>query len=293
MTQEQLFDEPDKELVRGPLKWHGGKSYLAKRIVELMPRHLHYVEPFAGGLAVLMARDPADPRLWLADTSSQRGVSEVVNDLDGDLINFWRVLRDEQLFAQFARQANAIPLSRDEWNAAYYCQPIHGALQAAVNFFVCCRQSRSGLRKGFTPLTRNRTRRRMNGNVSEWLSAVEGLPAVHDRLRRVAVENKPAVDLIQEHDEPGTLFYCDPPYLHETRTARKAYGRFEMPEADHRQLLDVLLACRGKVMLSGYPSRLYDEALAGWTRHIFDLPNNAAGGASKDRETEVLWCNWR
>jgi DNA adenine methylase len=294
MTQEQLFDEPDKEPVRGPLKWHGGKSYLAKRIVELMPRHLHYVEPFAGGLAVLMARDPDDPRLWLADTSSQRGVSEVVNDLDGELINFWRVLRDEELFARFYRQVPAIPLSRSDWEAAK--AHVYGqgdAVADAVAFFVCCRQSRSGLRTGFTPLTKNRTRRGMNGNVSEWLSAVEGLPAVHDRLRRVVVENRPAVKLIQEHDEPGTLFYCDPPYLHETRTARKAYGCFEMTEAEHRELLNVLLACKGKVMLSGYPSRLYDEALSGWTRHIFDLPNHAAGGATKDRETEVLWCNWR
>src|SRR5215211_4183993 len=101
-----------------PLKWHGGKSYLARRIVALMPRHLHYVEPFAGGLAVLLARDPADPRLWAGDTGNTRGVSEVVNDLDGRLTNFWRVLRDAELFPRFHRAVSLAPLSRPEWQAA-------------------------------------------------------------------------------------------------------------------------------------------------------------------------------
>jgi DNA adenine methylase len=132
----------------------------------------------------------------------------------------------------------------------------------------------------------------MNGNASEWLGAVDGLADVHARLRPVVLENMPAVELIRREDGPGTLFYCDPPYLHETRTSTDAYGPHEMTEEDHRELLGVLLACEGKVMLSGYPSRLYDEALAGWTRHKFDLPNNAAGGKKKGRETEVVWANY-
>jgi DNA adenine methylase len=130
-----------------------------------------------------------------------------------------------------------------------------------VAFFVWARQSRQGLRKDFTTLVRTRTRRGMNDNPSGWLSAVDGLADVHARLRRVVIEHKPAMDLIREHDGPGTLHYVDPPYLPRTRTARKAYGKFEMTEADHRQLLDVLRQCKGMVMLSGYPSRLYDDAL--------------------------------
>jgi DNA adenine methylase len=276
-----------------PLKWHGGKHYLARRIVDLMPPHLHYVEPYAGGLAVLLARDPDDDRrLWLADTSDQRGVSEVANDINGRLMNFWRVLRDLETFARFRRAVEAIPLSRAEWEAAHaHPQDGKDSVADAVAFFVDCRQSRSGLMKGFTPLTRNRTRRGMNGNASEWLSAVDGLAAVHARLRRVVLENLPALELIRKHDGARTLFYCDPPYLHGTRTARDAYA-FEMGEGDHRELLELLRQCRGKVMLSGYPSSLYDAALAGWTRHTFELPNNAAGGPKKERETEVLWCNF-
>ena len=131
----------------------------------------------------------------------------------------------------------------------------------------------------------------MNGNVSEWLSAIEGLPEVHSRLSRVLIENMPALELIRREDTPGTLFYCDPPYLHETRTARDAYSH-EMSEEEHRQLLATLLECKGKVMLSGYSSALYESALGKWRRHTFELPNNAAGGEKKRRMTEVLWCNF-
>jgi DNA adenine methylase len=162
----------------------------------------------------------------------------------------------------------------------------------AAAFFVYCRQSLAGRQKAFTPITRTRTRRGMNGNASEWLGAVDGLAEVHARLRPVVLENMPALDVIRREDTPGTLFYCDPPYPHETRTARKVYGAFEMSEADHRELLDTLRQVRGKVMLSGYPSALYDQTLADWNRHTFDLTNHASGARAKGRETEVLWCNF-
>jgi DNA adenine methylase len=256
-----------------------------------MPRHLHYVEPFAGGLAVLLARDPADPRLWMADTGDKRGVSELANDIDGRLMNFWGVLRDDAMFARFRHRVEAVPLSRGEWEAAHAHRYGADPVDDAVAFFVRCRQSLAGRMKGFTGITRNRTRRGMNGNVSEWLGAVEGLAEVHARLRRVVLENLPALDVIRREDTPGTLFYCDPPYLKTTRTAPDVYAH-EMGEPDHRELLAALRACKGKVMLSGYPSELYDRKLEGWTRHTFELPNNAAGGKVKGRETEVLWCNF-
>jgi DNA adenine methylase len=277
-----------------PLKTHGGKSYLAKWILSLMPRHLHYVEPYAGGLSVLLARDPDDPRLWLADTSSKRGVSELANDIDGRLMNFWDVLKDERdggLFARFVRQVQAIPPGRAAWERAY--DHVYGTdpVADAVAFFVCCRQSLAGRMKGFTSITRNRTRRRMNGNVSEWLSAVDGLPDVHERLRRVMLECGPALKVIRREDTPHTLFYCDPPYLTSTRTAREVYAH-EMTEADHRELLDVLRRCKGMVMLSGYESALYDRELASWDRHTKPIANHSSGAKTKPRKVEVLWCNF-
>lgn len=264
-----------------PLKWHGGKHYLAPKIVEKMPPHKHYVEPYAGGLAVLLAKNPD-------------GVSEVVNDLHGNLMTFWGVLQDTNTFKKFARIVQATPFSEVEWEQAD--NGLRNAtdadpVQRAVWLFIACRQSLAGRMTDFATLSRTRTRRGMNEQASAWLNAIEGLPAIHSRLKRVAVLNRPALEVICQQDGPDTLFYLDPPYLHQTRTSRKAYA-YEMTEADHKELLDVVRKCKGKVMLSGYPSELYDRALADWDRHTFDLPNNAAGGKTKRRETEVLWCNF-
>jgi DNA adenine methylase len=216
----------------------------------------------------------------------------VANDLDGRLTNFWRVLQRRQTFEAFYRAVQAMPFSEAEWKDAADRLDHTDQLERAVAFFVRCRQSLAGRMDSFTGVTRTRTRRSRNADVNAWLSCVEGLPAVAARLRDVLILNRPAVDIIKKHDGPHTLFYCDPPYLHQTRSATEVYDH-EMTEADHRQLLDTLLTVKGKVMLSGYASDLYDEKLAGWTRHTFDLPNNAAGGKTKSRETEVLWCNFR
>jgi DNA adenine methylase len=271
-----------------PLKWHGGKYYLAARIIDLMPRHIHYVEPFFGGGAVLLTRNPNDQSLWLPP---HKGVSEVVNDINGRLVNFWRVLQDPEQFAAFRRRMEAMPFARAEWDAADNHEYGTDPVADAAAFFVACRQSRSGMMKCFTSITRNRLRRQMNGGISEWLGAVDGLPDIHARLRRVLIENVPAVELIRREDAPGTLFYCDPPYLHETRASPDAYAH-EMTEGAHRQLLSALCDCQGKVMLSGYDSSLYAKMLKGWQRHAFELPNNAASGETKRRMIEVVWCNF-
>ncbi len=263
--------------VSPPLKWHGGKWYLAPRIVAKMPPHIHYVEAFAGGLSVLLAKDP-------------EGVSEVVNDLNGDLSNFWRVLQQEDSFRRFQRTLEAMPFSEREWRDAEEGRGAD-AVEWAVRFFVRCRQSLAGRMDGFAPLSRTRTRRGMNEQASAWTAAVDGLPAVHARLRRVAILNHDALDVIRQQDGPDTLFYLDPPYLAETRACDDVYAH-EMGPAQHAELLEVLCRCAGRVMLSGYPSEMYDRRLRDWTRHEFALPNQAAGGKQKRSMTEVVWCNF-
>lgn len=265
-----------------PLKWHGGKHYLARRLLELMPGHLHYVEPYAGGLAVLLAKSPD-------------GVSEVVNDLDGALINFWRTLQAENTFGQFRRIVEATPFSEQEWEDARHSGANTDCpVWWAAAFFVRVRQSMAGRATSFAPLTRNRTRRGMNEQASAWLSAVDGLPEVHARLRRVVVLNRPALDVIRSQDGANTLFYLDPPYLHETRTAPDVYGPFEMARSDHITLLEQLAGVEGKFMLSGYRSALYDNyaSVYGWRRVDFDLANHAASGDEKRRMTESVWMNY-
>lgn len=260
-----------------PLKWHGGKWYLAPKIVAKMPPHVHYVEPYAGGLSVLLAKNP-------------NGVSEVVNDVNGELTNFWRILQDEGAFSRFQRVLSAMPFSEVEWRDAQQSTE-DDPVRRAVRFFVHCRQSLAGRMDGFAPLSRTRTRRGMNEQASAWLNAVEGLAMVHARLKRVAILDRDALEVIRQQDGPGTLFYLDPPYLGETRTADDVYTHEMRPE-DHARMLDTIKACAGRVMLSGYPSQLYDKSLKEWTRHEFTLPNQAAGGKQKRRMTEVVWCNF-
>jgi DNA adenine methylase len=265
---------------------------LTNDILKLMPKHRHYCEVFGGGLAVLLARDPNDPTLWMGTDGSNRGVSELVNDIDGRLMNFWRVLQGEEDFARFRRQVEAIPMSRPHWNEAHAHAYGADPVADAVAFFVNTRQSLAGRKNGFTSITRTRLRRGMNGNASEWLSAVDGLPEVHARLRHVVIENMDALKLIPREDDPDTLFYLDPPYLHETRVSRGVYGEHEMSEADHRRLLDVLRSVKGKVILSGYASPLYDAVLGSWSRRKVKRPNSAAGGKAKRTMIEVLWSNF-
>ena len=259
-----------------PLKWHGGKWYLAPKIVALMPPHTHYVEAYAGGLSVLLAKKP-------------EGVSEVANDIHGSLSNFWRVLQREETFCRFQRMLEAVPFSEVEWRESEQCDG--DAVERAVCFFIQCRQSLAGRMQEFAPLSRTRTRRGMNEQASAWLNAVEGLAAVHARLRRVAILNRDALDVIRQQDGPGTLFYLDPPYLAETRTCDDVYAH-EMEVDQHAELLEVVARCVGRVMLSGYPSAMYDRRLRDWTRHEFALPNQAAGGKRKRWMTEVVWCNF-
>jgi DNA adenine methylase len=280
-----------------PLKWHGGKHYLATKIVALMPPHLHYVEPYFGSGQVLFARDPADRRLWwdgkTSDGRQADGVSEVINDLCGDLMNFYRVVKDPQLRGRLRDCLEPTLHSEDEWNAAreLLAGTAGDAVVRAAALFTFCRQSLSGRMQTFAPTVRTRLRGGRNDGVNAWWNAIDGLDAVHHRLQSVKVLNRPALEVIRSEDTPATLFYLDPPYLQETRSATEVY-HFEMTEADHHRLVDLLRSVQGKVMLSDYPSNLYDTALAGWNRHTFDLPNNAAGGKEKRRMTEVLWCNF-
>lgn len=270
--------------MNSPIKWHGGKHYLARKIVDLMPPHTHYVEPYAGSLAVLLARNP-------------NGVSEVANDLDGRLTNFWDVLRSPGEHRELIRKLTVTPFSEVEWKLAKLWVETNSptdSITKAFHFFVYCRQSLAGRMDSFAPLSRERTRRGMNEQVSAWLSAVEGLPEVHERMKRVVVYNSHALEVIAKEDGPSTLFYCDPPYVPESRVSKEAYGAFEMDSEDHERMLNKLANIKGKFMLSGYDNTMYDFFAKdkNWKRYDFNMPNNASGSKTKKRMTECLWCNF-
>ena len=263
-----------------PLKWHGGKSYLAKEIIALMPPHVHYVEPFFGGGAVLFAKP-------------HEGVSEVINDLDRRLTGFWTVLADKVMFEEFSRIIAATPFSEIEWERSYSSEDFPGTVESAVDFFIRYRQSRQGLGDCFATLSRNRTRRGMNEQASAWWSAIEGLPEAHERLKRVVILNDRACTVIKQQDGENTFFFCDPPYLHSTRVTKSNY-KYEMSEAEHAGMLGVLSAIKGKFILSGYRSELYDKVAdaAGWNRVDIEIDNKASSAETKPIKTESLWMNY-
>jgi DNA adenine methylase len=280
--QQHVADKP----LPSPLKWHGGKTYQAKRIIELMPPHIHYVEPYCGGLSVLLAKNPA-------------GVSEVVNDRNGNLVNFFRVLQREALFEKFRRIVEATPFSQQLFedgygrlNSGMVPATDDERVERAVDFFIVNRQSYSGRMMEFTVLSKTRTRRDMNEQCSAWLTAIDGLPELYERLRRVVILNRPALRVIESEDGPGTLFYLDPPYLPETRASQGQYGPHEMSDQDHLNLLAAIVNVEGKVMLSGYPNKMYGEALADWNRHEHEQKKHSSGSKTKSIGREVLWMNF-
>lgn len=264
-----------------PLKWHGGKSYLADRIIALLPPrdtwHL-YREPFFGGGSVLLRLDP-------------EGLSEAVNDLHGELVNFWRVLA--QTPDRMLRVLWSTPLSQEMFDDAAHFAHHTDAVKRATAFFIRCRQSRQGLMKNFATPTR-RLRRGMNENVSAWLSAVDGLPEIHERLKRIEIRNMDAVEFIQKYDDPQAVFYCDPPYVHETRHNGGGEYRHEMTIEQHRELLSTLEHMQGRFLLSGYRCDLYDTCadMWGWRRVDRAIDNKSSGKRAKEMKTESIWMNY-
>jgi DNA adenine methylase len=273
VAQQRSTARRSKGRIRPPVKWYGGKHYLAPQIIAHFPPHRIYLEPFGGAASVLLNKPPVDV--------------EAYNDLDLRITRFFRVLQKQG--REFLDRVQFVPYSQKEFqDAATY--PVDATdLDKAICDFIRWRQSFSGQGKGWS-FTTTRARGGMAGDVNAWWTAIEGLPAVIDRLRRVQILCEPAIDAIRRFDHPEALIYCDPPYVHATRAdnSRDVYG-VEMTDQEHRALAAVLNACAAKVVVSGYPSRLYEELFQGWRKLQFQIANHSAGGDFKERKMETLW----
>jgi DNA adenine methylase len=259
--------------------WYGGKFSHLDWLLPLLPECHHYCEPFAGSGAVLLNREPSPV--------------ETYNDIDGEVVNFFRVLRDHH--EELIRAIALTPFSREE-----YYRAIHGGadgigdVERARLFYVRARQTRTGLAQtaslGRWANCKNTSRAGMSGVVSRWLGGVEALEDIAQRLIRVQIENRPALDVIRLYDSPKTLFYCDPPYLHATRGDARAYG-FEMDERQHREFAEAVHACKGMVAVSGYDHPLMDELFNPdhWCKT--QGPDKTIH-STKGTRAEVLWTNY-
>jgi DNA adenine methylase len=194
------------------------------------------------------------------------------------------------------RYLEATPCSQLEFSLARHTDKIAppAPWERAAQFFICNRQSRQGLGRDFATLARSRTRRGMNELPSAWLSAIEGLPEVHARLKRVVILNIDGAACIRQQDGPRTLFYCDPPYIHSTRSNGGEYGAHEMTDVQHRELLETLAGIKGRFLLSGYGSGLYHEFAQehGWSCDQIEIDNKASSAKVKEKKTECIWRNY-
>lgn len=262
-------------VTRPLVRYHGGKWMLASWIISHFPPHRVYVEPFGGGGSVLL-RKP-------------RSYAEVYNDLDSEIVNLFRVARDQG--EELQRRLHLTPFARDELLAAYESSddPIERARHTVVRAFMGFASAAvCGEVTGF----------RANSNIGgttpahDWQNFPEAFAVIIERLRCIVIENKYATDIMQQHDASDTLHYCDPPYVHSTRSdktrnsnTKKSY-KFELYDNEHRDLAEFLHGLHGMVIVSGYPSALYGEIYHDWQR--VERPALADGARPR---TEVLWMN--
>lgn len=250
------------------LNYPGAKWGMAKEIVALMPPHRSYLEPFFGSGAVLFNKHPS--------------AIETVNDIDGDIVNFFRVLREQP--DRLAEAISLTPYAREVFDDSHANRGTD-AFDLAYRFAI-----RSKMGHGFKTYQKTGFKidvysRERSYCVSCWDRMPADLLDAAVRLKCVQIENRPALDLIRRFNYENVLIYADPPYLLETRSGKQY--RHEMTEQDHVDLLDALKQHKGSVILSGYPSEMYDRELTGWSRITRKSYNQNA-----EQRTEVLWCNF-
>lgn len=251
---------------RVAFRYHGGKFKLRHWIISHFPEHRVYVEPFAGAASVLLAK----PRCY----------AEVLNDLDGQIVNVFKVMRDNG--DELRRVLELTPFARDEFNesALPSSYPLEQARRTIVRAFMGF--GSNGIHKdtGF----------RANSNKSgttpahDWANYPACLDAIVSRLQGVVIENRRAIDCMRQHDSNATLHYVDPPYVLSSRTDSNHDYQFEMTDDDHRELLNELRGLRGMVVLSGYQNDIYAEMLPNWTL----IEKSAHADGARDR-VECLW----
>ena len=260
-------------MLKPPVPYYGSKATLAPQIVSTFPeQHVRYVEPFAGSLAVLLAK-PASKH-------------EIVNDLDSRLMVFWRVLRDRP--EELARVCLLTPHSRQERRLGIHIPDTADELEIARLVWSALVQGRSGtlINTGWRHDLRVESSHRMSRTLRQYAARIE---RVAERIRDVSLECRPAIEIVEKYGgDEKTLLYLDPPYVGSTR--RRNY-RIEMcGDAAHRELAEALHSCRATVVLSGYHSDLYDELYADWFR-VEMQARTEQGAVQGNTRLEVLWSN--
>lgn len=251
------------------LRYPGSKWNLANKIVELLPKHKTYLEPYFGSGAVLFTKEPS--------------AIETVNDLNDDVVNLFKVIQQEP--AALAEKIFLTPYSRKIYDKAWEIRP-ENEIDKALNFVI-----RSVMSHGFRNIEKSGWKIDVNGRerayaVKHWNDLPELIQEMTLRLKQVQIESRPAIELIDKYNREGVCMYIDPPYVLSTRT-RKQYT-VEMEDWEHEELLNILNHSKAKIILSGYNSDLYNKRLSNWGRAEF-----AATAEKGLPRIEILWMNFQ
>jgi DNA adenine methylase len=264
-----------REVSRSALRYFGGKWVIAPWIIEHMPQHRVYVEPFGGAASVLLRKPHSK--------------IEVYNDLDDEIVGIFRVLQDAARCRELIRLLKRTPYARREFEKAFEPadDPVERARRAIIRAYLSFHHSALfNPHKNTFANARHRKPGSSGSKMGEWANYPRALPAVCRRLRHVLIEHRDALDVIRNQDAPDALFFVDPPYVMDTRNKGCIY-RYEMSDAQHVELLALLCSVSGRVMIAGYASDLYDDMLSGWQR--LERHSYANAGAGAQPRMEVLW----
>lgn len=260
--------------MRTVLKYPGSKWNIAKQLVGMIPAHHSYVEPYFGSGAVLFNKSASN--------------IETVNDLDSNVTNLFRCIQQDP--ERLARMVMTTPFSREIYDSQFdgdITQTMYlSNFQRAVYFLVCCWQGHGFRTNGYKVGWKNDVQGRESMYALwNWYRLPEWIIEIAERLRKVQIENRPALEVIERFNYENVFMYIDPPYLLGTRNG-KQYAH-EMTNSDHEELLEILLQSNAKIMVSGYESEMYDDYLKDWSKVIFD----SCAEHGKPRK-EVVWMNY-
>ena len=255
-------------VIRPAFKMHGGKRYLSPWVIENFPPNyeaMTYLEPYAGAASVLINKNKAK--------------EEAINDLDVGIVEIFHAIRDEP--KEFIARLKKVKYTEDTFLKAKIKENIihDDYMDHAVNEFILRRMSRGGLRNAFA--WSERKRGGIPGDANAWRTSLDVLPIIASRLQGVFIFNKSAIDVIKAFNSKNVIIYADPPYLPETRTSQNVY-QMEMSENDHIKMGETLCSFSGKVIVSGYPSALYNRLFKGWKCVKKKIVNHASQQKTKN-----------
>jgi DNA adenine methylase len=264
--------------MNSPIKYFGGKGTMFNNIIEHFPNkdeYDFYIEPFGGSYSVGLKKEPCSV--------------EIYNDMEQNVYSLYKVLSDPQKFKSFKEKCDLVLYSDDirkEFKEKLKEDNLD-LIDRAFYFFYVNRTSHNGV-GGFSMNTY--IRRSMSKSVSDFLSCIDRLPELHDRLSKVIISNTDGIELIRKHDNPRTLIYCDPPYEQSTRTSTRY--KVDMDRSGHLEFLDVVMNSKSKILISGYDCELYDILEKnGFTKINFEV-KTISGNFTPKTKIETLWKNY-